>query len=245
MYMDRWSRDLGKSLPFLDGHIDGLLFVGPLFKDPILERVAAAGLPTVALLTRHAPPNVGYVTTDNYGAMRIIVEHLVSLGRCRIGYAGPTHVSNYLDRYNGIRDALAAMGPACESSIVKHVTIDLTSPWEEYNRSFEVAHRKLIESADKLDAIVAPDDWWAQWTLTALAERGIRVPDDIAVVGFDDVRIANTSSLTTIRQPFRNIGQVAVQLLLAMLEGAPASECQVTLPGELIVRSSTVASPAG
>ena len=242
VYTSRWSQDLSVTLPFLDGYIDGLLFVGPEFKDPILERVAAAGLPVVALLSRHVPPNAGYVNTDNIGAMYKVVEHLVSIGRRRIGCIAPIHNSNFLDRYNGLRAALATLIPDSESSMVKAVSRDLASPWETYMKSVETAYRNMLESADRLDAIVTMDDGWGRWTQTALRERGFRVPEDIVVVGFDDVRSTEAAGLTTIRQPFPEIGKTAVKTLVAMIEGAPVSECRISLPGELIVRSSTLST---
>lgn len=102
--------------------------------------------------------------------------------------------------------------------------------------------RRLIEMAETLDAIVVPNDWLAARTVEELGKRGFRVPEDVAVTGFDDVPEAAhiAGGLTTVRQPFRQIGQIAAERLLAMIEGAPVSECRITLPTELIVRKSTV-----
>ena len=227
------------SIRFLDGHIDGLLVIGSTLPEPILERTAAAGLPIIAALTRHVPANVGYVNVDNIAAMHAVVEHLVSLGRRRIGYFGPLHDSNHSDRYQGFCDAMTAAGLDWDPSPMEFapLTGEAMKP-DRFGRGI----KRLMEMAEQPDAIVLPNDLSAAWTVEELGKHGFRVPEDIAVTGFDDVpeaaRIAG--GLTTVRQPFRRIGQMAVERLLAKIEGAPTSECRVTLPAELIVRASTV-----
>ena len=226
-------------LRFLNGHIDGLLFIGSTLTKPILERTAAAGLPIVAMLTRDVPANVGYVNVDNIAAMHAVVEHLVSHGRRRIGYFGSLHDSNHIDRYQGFRDAMEAAGLAWDSSPMEYAPLPgeaLDPDW--LGRGI----KRLMAMAEQPDAIVVPNDLTAAWTVEELVKHGFRVPEDIAVTGFDDIPEAAhiAGGLTTVRQPFRRIGQTAVERLLAMIEGAPVSECRITLPTELIVRASTV-----
>jgi len=226
-------------LRFLNGHIDGLLFIGSTLPKPILEQTAAAGLPIVAMLNRDVPTNVGYVNVDNTAAMHSVVEHLMSLGRRRIGYFGPLHDSNHIDRYQGFGDAMEAAGLAWDSSPMEYAPI--TGEAMNLGR-FGCGIKRLMEITEQPDAIVLPNDLSAAWTVEELVKHGFRVPEDIAVTGFDDVPEAAhiAGGLTTIRQPFRRIGQIAVERLLAMIEGAPTSDCRVTLPAELIVRTSTV-----
>jgi DNA-binding LacI/PurR family transcriptional regulator/transposase-like protein len=221
---------------FLDGHIDGLLVIGSTLPKSVLQRTAAAGLPVVTPLTRHVPANVGYVDIDNIAAMHFVVEHLVSLGRRRIGYVGPLHDSDHIDRYQGFGEAMIAAGLDWDPSPTEPA---YRSPWG--SDLVEARLRRVIEIAMTLDAIVVPNDWLAVQVVEELGKHGIRVPEDIAVTGFDDVPEAAhiAGGLTTIRQPFRRIGQLAVERLLAMIEGAPVSECRLTLPAELIVRAST------
>lgn len=226
-------------LRFLNGHIDGLLFIGSTLPEPIVERAAAAGLPIIAALTRHVPANVGYVNIDNIAAMHAVVEHLVSLGRRRIGYFGPIHDSNHIDRYQGFGDAMESFRLAWDSSPMEYAP----HPGEVLGLNrFGRGIKRLMEMAERLDAIVVPSDQIAAWTVEELGKHGCRVPEDIAVTGFDDVPEAAhvAGGLTTVRQPFRRIGQIAVERLLAKIEGAPTSDCRVTLPAELIVRTSTV-----
>ena len=224
---------------FLNGHIDGLLFIGSTLPEPILERTAAAGLPIVGVLTRHVPDNVGYVNSDNFAAMHAVVEHLVSLGRRRIGYFGPLYDSNHIDRYQGFREAMAAAGLDWDPSPMEYAML----PGEAWDPDrFGRGIKRLVEMAERLDAIVVPSDQVAATTVEALGKRGFRVPEDVAVTGFDDAPEAMhvAGGLTTVRQPFRRIGQMAVERLLAKIEGAPTSDCRITLPAELIVRTSTV-----
>jgi len=233
----QWDQDGGRR--FLDGHIDGLLWVAPVLRERVLESTAEAGLPIVCALSRHVPRNVGYVNTDNIGAMRTVVEHLLSIGRRRIGYYGPLYSSNYVDRYKGFRLAMSDAGLAFDRAPMK-VALGPKSPWDL--ATFEQGAKCLVDMSSRLDAVVLSSDGVAAFTMELLRKRGIRVPDDIAVVGFDDVPDAARAGggITTIRQPFRKIGEVAAERLLALIEGAPVSECRITLPTELIVRASTV-----
>jgi DNA-binding LacI/PurR family transcriptional regulator/transposase-like protein len=239
LYTSGATSEAHGGLRFLNGHIDGLLFIGSTLPKPILERTAAAGLPIVAMLTRDVPANVGYVNVDNIAAMHAVVEHLVSVGRRRIGYFGSLHDSNHIDRYQGFCDAMEAAGLAWDSSPMEYATL----PGEAMDPDrFGRGIKRLMEMTEQPDAIVVPNDLSAAWTVEELVKHGRRVPEDVAVTGFDDVPEAAhiAGGLTTVRQPFRRIGQIAVERLLAKIEGAPTSDCRITLPAELIVRTSTV-----
>jgi DNA-binding LacI/PurR family transcriptional regulator len=171
--------------------------------------------------------------------MHMIVEHLVSLGRTRIGYYGPVHDSNHIDRFQGFRDAMEAAGLTWDPSAMKSA-IRPGEDWEDERLKSGLSI--LLRKAAMLDAIIAPSDYFAAWTVEKLRESGFRVPEDIAVVGFNDVPDAAHAAggITTIRQPFSQIARTAVDRLVAMIDGAPVSECRITLPTELIVRASTV-----
>jgi len=228
-------------LLFLDGHIDGLIVVGSTLPEPILARAAAAGLPIMVLLGRHVPENVGYVNGDNIDAMHKIVDHLVSLGRTRIGYFGPLSDSNYVDRYHGFRDAMAAFGLKSEDSAMQF-NIQPGETWQVQVDTTNAGLAHLVSKADHLDAMVIPIWVMATNMVRTLRARSLRVPEDVAVVGFDDmpVQMQPEEGLTTIRQPLRQIGRTGVERLLALVDGAPVSECRVTLPVELVVRASTI-----
>jgi len=218
---------------FLNGHIDGLLWVAPEMDDPIMDRVASAGLPTVALLSRHVPNVVGYVNADNVGAMHALVKHLIDLGHRRIAYIGPSHVSNFIDRLEGYRQALKTFGLPYDRNY-EAITPEL------WTRSlWDSALGRWLSMEIPPTAIVAGDDGIAAGICESARQRGLNIPRDLSVTGFNDILDAERYGLTTIRQPFWSIGHAATQKLLEMIEGAPVSACRVTAPISLIVRSTT------
>ncbi len=236
---DRPERRSG--LDFLNGHIDGLLWVAPNLQTSALDRLAAAGLPVVCLLSRHVPDAVGYVNIDNFAGMRDIVAHLKAEGRRRIAYIGPissggTLNSNFLDRLEGYRAALPAAGmpydPAIEVVLEKDFLL---------LKSYSDALEGWLRLQDPPDAVVVSSDSLAEKMCEAIIARGLRIPEDIAVTGFNDIPDASHlyGGLTTIRQPFREMGRLSAEHLVASIEGAPSDTCRTTLTGELVVRAST------
>ena len=239
LYTSWYSPGPHGGLRFLDGHIDGLIVVGATLPDDILARTAAAGLPIMMLLGRHVPENVGYVNGDNIAAMRAIVEHLVSLGRRRIGYYAPVNDSNYIDRYQGFCDAMAAFRLSWDDRPMQF-TIPRGEMWQPDRMQAGLAC--LAAMADQLDAMVIPSWGMAMDMVHTLRARSVRVPEDVAVVGFDDMPVQTQpeEGLTTIRQPLKQIGRMGVERLLALIEGAPVSQCRIVLPVELVIRASTI-----
>lgn len=223
-------------LDFLNGSADGLIWVAPNLEEPVLERVSSAGLPVVSLLSRHVPESVGYVNLDNFGAMRTLVGHLVEQGHRRIAFAGAVHDSNSLDRRDGYREALTAHGLAWDKGL------EVTRPeycWDE-RKYLPILERWLNHPAPPT-AIVAVNDGFAESIIAALQRLGRRVPEDCSVCGFDDTPFARSvaGGLTTIHQPFRSMGELAVERLIALIEATPVKECRVTVPGSLVVRATT------
>jgi LacI family transcriptional regulator len=233
---DRPERNSG--LDFLNGHIDGLLYVAPELHTPALERVALAGLPVVTLLARHVPAGVGYVNADNITAMHSLVAHLAELGHRRIAYIAPACSSNFLDRLEGYRQGLERAGLAREEGLERIVRSELWWSAEGYLTELDA----LLALPAPPTAVIVPEDSWAECVGKAIRARGLRIPQDIALAGFNDTPDAERicGGLTTIRQPFRLIGRTAVERLLALIEGAPVDACRVTVPTELIVRASTI-----
>jgi LacI family transcriptional regulator len=228
--------DRHSGLDFLNGHIDGLLWVAPRADASALLRLAAAGLPVVALLTRHVPDVTGYVNADNVESIKMLVRHLTSYGHRRIAFLGEVFSSNLRDRSEGYRLALEEAGlpydPALDSAI-----FDVPYTDDRYNARLDM----LFALPDPPTAIIVPDDGWARQVISDLRASGKRIPEDVCITGFNDIPDAKRigRGLTTIRQPFREVGQVAVQRLVALIEGAPVEQCRVTLPTQLIVRNTT------
>lgn len=221
---------------FLSGHVDGLIWVAPDINDPILNRITEAGLPVVALLTRHVPPEAGYVNADNRFGIQLIVRHLIELGHTRIAYAGPAHSSNYLDRRDAYIRALAAAGLPCDPM--------LDSSPKENNWTGQSYQRMIggwLELQQPPTAVVAADDAIAEAVIHELTGRGIRVPKEMSVTGFDDITSAGSllGGLTTVRQHFGMMGQVAAECLIALIEGGSVNNCHITLPVEMIARRTS------
>jgi LacI family transcriptional regulator len=222
---------------FLNGQIDGLLIMSPQVDNQQIRIASAGGLPVVSLLSRRVPAGAGYVVADNTTAIRETVLYLASRGHTRIALLAAMFTSDFLDRIAGYREGLAAAGiphdPEIEWTGVRP---------EEWSEAGVVpVVDRWLHMSDRPTAIVAIDDTLASLSVDRVRERGLRVPEDVAVTGFNDLPAAERMSggITTVHQPLREIGRVAVERLVAMINGTPVSECRVTLPTTLVIRAST------
>ncbi|MFS0894346.1 LacI family DNA-binding transcriptional regulator [Microbacterium sp. 179-I 3D3 NHS] len=202
---------------------------------PRLERLAGSGIRSVVIGPIASSPTVASVLFDDRGGGRLAGEHLLSLGRRRILFLGNPAVSQSNDRLAGLRDAVAGSGATVTVQEVSHLATE---------DGLSAAERIVTLAADERpDAVFAANDMVALGVLTQLLRNGIRVPDDIALVGFDDVDQAHQGvvPLTTVRQPGYAIGRAAGAALLQMLSDPSAPPPATTpFPAELIVRESTV-----
>jgi len=229
-------------LDFLDGHIDGLIWVGPEIREPMLEYVAEAGLPAMMLLSRQIMPGVGYVDTDNIGGMLQIMAHLTSLGHKRIAYAGPTHARDFLDRLEGYTEGLRIAGlPLDPALVAADEKISINWYPTSYTPEYDAALDRWLALPNPPTAIVLSTDGWAEWMTGALAQRGVRVPEDMAVTGFDNNLSFDPQELgyTTVVQNFHEIGRLGTLCLANLIDGAPVESCRTILPAEIIVRASS------
>uniref|UniRef100_UPI003D81C6A6 Ancestral LacI Transcription Factor n=1 Tax=Escherichia coli TaxID=562 RepID=UPI003D81C6A6 len=209
--------------------VDGIIIVAPHNSEEEAQLAQEAGVPPVVFLSAQ-PPGVPTVSVDQYAGARLATEHLLDLGHRRIALiTGPQDWLEARERLQGWREALAEAGlppPAV-----------LQGDWSAAS-GYEAA-RQLLEQPD-FTAIFAANDQMALGVLRALHERGLRVPDDVSVVGFDDIPESAYfhPPLTTVRQDFEELGRQAVEQLLEMIEGEEPPPPAV-LPPELIVREST------
>ncbi|MFC4585238.1 LacI family DNA-binding transcriptional regulator [Sphaerisporangium corydalis] len=210
------------------GHVDGVMLISMHGADPLPAAITRMRVPVVSYGRPAVNINLPYVDNDNVGGAEDAVRHLLDRGRRRIAtIAGPPDMIGGQDRLAGYRSVLQGSD---RRSIV--AIGDFT------RESGAIAMRQLLEDDPGLDAVFVANDLMAIGALQALRQAGRRVPEDVAVVGFDDIEAARYSDppLTTIRQPFREQAAAMVRLLLRLLEGGPADP--VVLPTELIIRES-------
>lgn len=224
----------------LRGHqVDGLIVAHPESRVANDELVASVGqgVPLVLIGMRLDPPVADRVTTDTFEGAVAAVRHLLDLGHRRIGFIqGPEQVRG---RRRGYLDALAAAGIPTDESLIR------TDPLNrEGGASAALA---FLDQPDPPTAIFAANDAAALGVLQAAYLRKVRVPDDLSVVGFDDVELAAHAvpPLTTVAQPTLDLGREAVALLFGRLNGSgPENAVEHRLPCRLIVRDSTTKAPS-
>ncbi|MEX2504899.1 MAG: LacI family DNA-binding transcriptional regulator [Egicoccus sp.] len=215
------------------GHVDGALLLSLHADDPLPRRLVDAGLPLViGGRPDGADLAVSWVDADNRGGARLATEHLLAQGRRRIGIVtGPPDMVAGRDRLAGFREAMAAADRPTppEREAVGDFTRD----------GGERAMARLLAQAPDVDGVVVASDLAALGALQVLAGAGRTVPDDVAVVGFDDSLVAASAQppLTTVRQPVEAMGARMVELLCAQLQGEHMLRHEV-LPTELVVRAS-------
>lgn len=175
------------------------------------------------------------VDIDNVPASREVVRYLIELGHCDIAYIGDRYgFDSDTERFSGYRQALAAADIPFRPELVLH--------GDGTPAGGEAAIEQLLSLGRKFTAVFCYDDMTALGVLRALRTRGLRIPQDVSVVGFDDLLIASYTepALTTIRQPKEHMGRLATQIVLNVLEGIDG-ESNIKVPGELVVRQSTAA----
>ena len=218
-------------------HADGLIVSGPRVDDAELQRLVASGAPVV-LQGSLAGLDVSSVDVDNVAAAKSAVRHLLALGHRRIGCVtnAPLSYTAARERLEGYREALteAGIGP----------TDDLVVQADFSASSGRTATAELLRRADP-SALFVASDVVAFGAIAAIREAGLRVPDDISVVGFDDIPLAAyfDPPLTTVRLPAHELGRTVGAALLDRIAGRGV-EARTVLPTELVLRSSTGPPPA-
>ncbi|MEU8841782.1 LacI family DNA-binding transcriptional regulator [Streptomyces roseus] len=222
------------------GHVDGALAFSLHTDDPLPAITRRVGMPTVyggrpgwtAGSGEHG--GIAYVDADNRGGAREAVRHLLDRGRRRIAHiAGPLDQTSAVDRLDGYRDVLLDADPA------------LIAEGDFTAAGGAGAMAALLERCPDLDAVFAANDLMATGALRVLRERGLAVPGDVALVGFDDAElVAETADppLTTVRQDIEGMGRLMAQLLLRTLnreQGDRAVPASVVTPTALVRRGSS------
>lgn len=218
--------------------IDGVLVVGLAMGRQRLARFAQGAVPLVSLDREVDLPGTVLVHLDNRAGARRATDHLLSLGHRAIAHiGGPPTLMVSRERRRGHSDALRAAGVRASASL-----------YAAGNFSEDDGHRaclRLLDSRAAFSAIFAANDLLAIGAIAALKERNVAIPDEISVVGFDDIHLASYTSpaLTTVRQPTYDMARCATEILIDAIEGRvrPKTEREVLFQGELVVRESTAA----
>ncbi|WP_103528834.1 LacI family DNA-binding transcriptional regulator [Streptomyces sp. SM12] len=212
---------------------DGLLAIVPGDTLPILEHLHAQGLPAVVIDDQGQRPALPSVATTNVAGGAAAAHHLLDTGRLNpLVVAGPPQFGCVQDRLAGFRSVLRERGLPRPGALV--VGSEFTVP------SGQRAVERALAEGRRFDSVFALNDQTAVGALTALRAAGRSVPEDVAVIGFDDVPMASVADpqLTTVRQPIHRMGETAARMLLRHLDGTPLRPEPVVLPTELVVRAS-------
>jgi DNA-binding LacI/PurR family transcriptional regulator len=212
-------------------HVDGVLLISLHGGDPLPRHLEDSGVPTVLGGAPVGVEPVSCVDADNHGGARLAVEHLIGLGRRRVAtIAGPQDMRVGVDRLGGYRDVLSAAGLP---------ELVVTGDFSE--ESGERGMRELLARSPGLDAVFAASDPMAVGAMRVLKEHGRRIPDDVALVGFDDSASARHTDppLTTVHQPLEAMGREMSRLLVARIRGEPIENYMVILDTHLVTRASS------
>jgi LacI family transcriptional regulator len=216
------------------GEIDGALLVWANPMTDTLRLLHEEGMPYVVIGRRVEYEQASFIAPDNYAGAYALTQHLVARGHRRIGFMGrPAHGPTHTDRYAGYCRALADAGLPYDDTLVIRTEIVPDSGYH--------AMHALLDLPQPPTAVFAFYDLLAVDALRAAADRGLDVPRDVAVVGFDGLRssLITTPTITTVQQPLRSIGQQAVDTLLAHLADPQMPPQRTILPVELVVRQSS------
>jgi DNA-binding LacI/PurR family transcriptional regulator len=214
--------------------VDGVLLVSVRAQERVAAMLEEMGLPTVLAGRRGEDERLSYVTSDNIGGATEAVGHLLRGGRDRVAtITGDLDMDVGRSRLAGWRRAHELAGRRADESLVEAGDFS-----EEGGRR---AMRSLLERAPDLDAVFAASDLMAVGALAELRSHGRRVPEDVAVVGFEDSVLARHTNppLSTVRQPVEEVGRTMARILLDEIAEGGAERQQLTLPTELVVRESS------
>ena len=226
------------SLRTLRGRVDGVLLMAPFTDAPAPGAERPAGAMPIVMINSPGAPGANAVCIDAYGGARAMVRHLLDVGHRRIAFIGGlAGTYDAVERLRGYQDELAASASGGEPWVVEGM-FD--------GASGHRAGLALLQSGTRPDAVFAANDMMALGCLFAFAQAGLRVPDDIALAGFDDIPMANYMhpALTTMRVDIARLGDVAARCLIARLAGDADPGGPLTIEPALVVRASSGARTA-
>jgi DNA-binding LacI/PurR family transcriptional regulator len=223
-------------LDFLSGHrVAGAILLGTDLEDAALAECRDLRTPFVLINNTAPAPGVHTVSCNNRAGAREMTRHLLSLGHARIGFiAGPANLLDARERLEGYRDALAEAGIPVEEALI--------APGDFTEKSGREAMRALLNASPRPTAVFAANDESAIGAMQVLKREGLRIPDDMALAGFDDIPLAQylDPPLTTVHQPFYRLGETAAGVLLSVIrsEELPGAETTHVVRTRLVLRES-------
>ncbi|MER5682302.1 LacI family DNA-binding transcriptional regulator [Streptomyces sp. NPDC002205] len=229
------DRERKRLAQYLTAHrVDGVLLVSVHADDPLPDLLEQLGMPAVMSGRRSACETLAAVDSDNFEGARGAVDHLISRGRRSIAtITGRLDVYGAQRRLDGYRKAVAAAGLGPDEQLI--------APADFTEEGGARAMRELLARRPDVDAVFAASDVMAAGARQVLREAGRRIPDDVALIGFDDSAVARhmDPALTSVRQPIEEMGRVMTRVLLQEIAGENEERPQIVLPTELVVRDSS------
>jgi LacI family transcriptional regulator len=215
-------------------HIDGLILLTPRFDDPGLSALGELDVPCVLMGQIPGCP-LPYVDIDNRAAAMLAVNHLIELGHRQIACItnAATAYSSASQRLQGYQDSLTAAGISIDESLIRVADFDAASGY--------VQMKNLLAESPHFSAVFVASDNVALGALAAIHAAGLSVPEDISLVGFDDIPEAAyyNPKLTTVHTPAKEIAEESCQLLMQLMRGETPQSYSIALPTQLIIREST------
>ena len=213
------------------GRLDGVILIHTMHEDPLPHLLIEEHLPVVLSGRPEHPMSISYVTVDQISGGALVAEHLINRGCRRIAtISGPLDTPAGQDRLNGFRDAMRDQGRP------DVVVVEGEFTWE----SGAAAMERLLTECPEVDGVFIASDLMANGALSVLRKHGRSVPDDVAVVGFDDssAALACDPPLTTVRQPVEDMAAEMARLLLRQIERNDAPHASVVFEPTLVIRES-------
>lgn len=232
--VDHAGHPTGNVMDLLQQFTDGVIAVLP-YQFGFVEQLSAAMHPVITIDHHSEHSEFPSVAADSYGGARKALQHLADLGHTRIAFlTGDEALGSARDRHRAYDDAVKLMDLEADATLVLQGDYSL--------RGGQEAGQKLLKMRKKPTAVFACNDMSALGMMSVLQSAGLRVPEDISIVGFDDLPIAGQihPGLTTVRQPIGEMGRAAVNALLTLIAGMEVASAEIVLPTSLVVRESTM-----
>ncbi|MBC8143125.1 MAG: LacI family DNA-binding transcriptional regulator [Armatimonadetes bacterium] len=238
LYTEAWKNARASAAGFADSRTDGVVLVAPDEASDIVPAFVSLELPIVLVSSASVIPGVPYVTIDNSNVIALAMEHLTALGHTRIAYiGGGTGRHNMRERFEGFQRWMRSRN----LPLPPHYLLGDLDPGESDVNT--TALSGLLGVAEPPTAVLASNDDLAIQMMQVARSRGVSVPEQLSVVGVDDILAAalTTPKLTTVRQPLFEMGNQAARILTDTIEGRENANAANVIAPTLVVRESTAA----